>query len=191
MTIVACWLDESYGVRSLSALADARASAKVNGVWNVHSDATIKLFAIEVRCFRVDSIIPGLGSHIDPYFETTIGLGFAGHCFEALTVIAHIQRAMNILCLTTPGDVQPEPAGLLNLAATIAERYLKGHQFGAARDLEMVLFGWAGPDNPWIGKFVWDKQRNAMSSELTTPTGEDSTPPTRPRSGWCGLGVAA
>lgn len=173
MTVVACWLDESYGVRSLSALADARASSKVNGVWKVHSDATIKLFAIEVRCFKVDSIIHGLGNHIDPYFETTIGVGFAGHCFEALTVIAHIQRAMNLLCSADIGYPRPEPDGLLNLAKTIAERYLIDHQFGAARDLEVVLFGWAGPNDPWIGKLVWDKQSKVMSSELTTPTAVD------------------
>ncbi|WP_143412420.1 hypothetical protein [Gluconobacter sp. DsW_056] len=173
MTIIACWLDESYGVKSLSALADARASSKVNGIWKVHSDATIKLFAIEVRCFKVDSMIYGLGAHVNPYYETNIGIGFAGHCFEALTVISHIQRAMNLLCSPDPGNPLPEPDGLLNLAKTIAERYLIDHQFGAHRDLEMVLFGWAGPNDPWIGKLVWNKNNKEVSSELTTPTAAD------------------
>ena len=170
MTIVACWLDKSFGVTSLSALADARASEEINGTWYTHSDNTIKLFAIEVRCFELDSLVPGLGTHIDPYFETTIGLGFAGHCFEALTIIAHIQRAMGALCRVDRQAMLPEPDGLLNLAAVIAEKYMRDHAYGSIRSFEMLVFGWNGPDLPWIGKVVWNKEDRKITKRMENPT---------------------
>lgn len=170
MTVVACWLDEAFGVRSVAALADARASEKTSGTWHTHSDSTIKLFAIEVRCFHVDSLSPGLGVHVDPYHETTIGIGFAGHCFEALTVIAHIQRAMGALSSVGGGEPLPTAEGLVNLAKVIAERYLRDHRFGTKRGLELLLFGWDGPNLPWVGKLVWSRRDRIISSKLYDPT---------------------
>jgi len=169
MTIVACWLDKSFGVTSLSALADARASEEISGKWYTHSDNTIKLFAIEVRCFQLDSL-SAVRAHIDPYFETTIGLGFAGHCFEALTIIAHLQRAMGVLCPTDRLAVLPEHDGLLNLAAVIAERYMRDHAYGSIRSFEMLLFGWDGPDLPWIGKIVLNKKDRKITKTIEEPT---------------------
>ncbi|ACL60246.1 hypothetical protein [Methylobacterium nodulans] len=173
MTIVACWLDESYSVTSLAALADARASERVGTVWYTHSDNTIKLFSIDVRCFDMDALTPGLGAWMNPYYETTIGLGFAGHCFEALTVIAHIQRAMGALIIADGKKVQPVSDGLVNLAKEIAERYLRDHKFGSMRDLELLLFGWDGPAQPWIAKLVWDRQTKKVVNTVTKPSKPD------------------
>lgn len=169
MTIVACWLDNAYGVRSVAALADARASEKTGGRWHTHSDSTIKLFAVEVRCFHMDSLSPGLGAHIDPYYVTTIGIGFAGHCFEALTVIAHLQRAFGALSSLGVEEPLPTAEGLLNVAGEIARRYLVDHGFGAKRSLELLLFGWDSPDLPWAGKLVWSRRDGSVNRELHLP----------------------
>ncbi|GJE71717.1 hypothetical protein [Methylorubrum podarium] len=169
MTIVACWLDESYGVTSLAALADARASEKVGSSWVPLSDNTIKLFAVEVRCFKGDSLAPGFGAWVNPYYKTTIGLGFAGHCFEALTIIAHIQRAMAALVVLDGPPCEPTGKGLVNLAMDIARRYLNSHKHGSSRDFELLIYGWDGPDDPWIGKIVWDKRNKEIEARHTNP----------------------
>lgn len=169
MTIVACWLDESYGVTSLAALADARASEKVGSSWIPLSDNTIKLFAVEVRCFKGDSLALGFSAWVNPYYETTIGLGFAGHCFEALTIIAHIQRAMAALVVLDGAPCEPTGKGLVNLAMDIAKRYLSNHKHGSSRDFELLIYGWDGPDDPWIGKIVWDKRNNNIEAGYTKP----------------------
>ena len=46
MTIVKCWLDEAFGVRSVAAVADSQASEKVGAKWRSQSLSTVKLFAV-------------------------------------------------------------------------------------------------------------------------------------------------
>jgi hypothetical protein len=48
MTIICCWLDESYGRSRLTAIADARAAYKdEKDEWKPLTETTTKLFALE------------------------------------------------------------------------------------------------------------------------------------------------
>lgn len=47
---------------------------------------------------------------------------------------------------------------------------MRDHAFGSTRSFEMLMFGWDGPDLPWIGKVVWNKQDQKITQTIETPT---------------------
>jgi hypothetical protein len=142
------------------------------------TDTTEKLFAIPVRCHALDSLTTVVGAWADPYFETTIGLGFSGSCFEALTVIAHVSRSLS--ALVAPNGDEPLPTGacLVNLIAKLCEGYFGSHSGDGDPILFLLVFGYDG-DKPWIGKVTYDKskgvhQRFTWATEKSLETVGDS-----------------
>lgn len=165
MTLVACWLDESFGQLRISAIADARASEEVaKGSYVTLSNLTQKLFLVDVECYAVDGVAPGTDA-LPPYHRTKIGIGFSGHCFEALTVLAYITRSLRALVDVDGRQLRPEPAGIVELARQLVALYLLEHSEGDARDLDLLMFGF-DDDRPWVAKIHWEKARKTARSEI-------------------------
>ena len=160
MTLVCIRLDKSFGVMRLTALADTQASTpRGDGSWRTLQDTTVKLFAIPVRCYCLDALLPVFGAWTDPYHDTIIGLGFSGSCFEGLTVIAHLQQSLS--ALVAPNGDQPLPTkeGIIHFIEKITEAYFEAHKQKDSGDspvLQMIVFGYEA-ERPWIGKVSWDK----------------------------------
>lgn len=164
MTLVCVRLEKSFNVPRITALADTRASIRrPDGSFRTVSDTTKKLFAIPVRCYPLDGLTPVIGAWTDPYYETTIGLGFSGSCFEALTVIAHICQSLSTL--VAPNGDQPVPTrdGLLNLIGKLCETYFRHHSGDGDPLVLLLVFGFE-ETRPWIGKITWDKTAGLKSS---------------------------
>ncbi len=49
------------------------------------------------------------GAWRNPYFETEVGIAFAGYCFEALTIIAHITRCLEEIVASEGDEPKPDP----------------------------------------------------------------------------------
>ena len=163
MTLVCVRLEKSFGVPRITALADTRASIRrTDGSWKTISDTTMKLFAVPVRCYPISELTPVVGAWTNPYFETTIGLGFSGSCFEALTFVAHITQSLS--ALVAPNGDQPVPTrdGLVHLIAKLCESYFNRHSGDGDPILLLLAFGF-DEDKPWIAKITWDKT-NAVKS---------------------------
>ena len=132
--------------------------------WKTISDTTTKLFAIPVRCYPLGELVPVVGAWTNPYFETTIGLGFSGSCFEALTVIAHIGQSLS--ALVAPNGDQPAPTrdGLVNLLAKLCESYFNRHSGDGDPTLLLVAFGF-DQGRPWVEKITWDKTKGVNHAQ--------------------------
>lgn len=166
MTLVGCWLDRSFGQTKICALADSRASAKLaDGKTSTHSDLTQKLFIVDVNSYALNSVVPGIGAAA-PYHQMKIGVGFSGDCFEALTVIAYIMRSLGALVDVDGAMPRPEPEGIVELVKQIVSLYLTEHRYGSARDVHLLLFGFA-EDVPWVATVRWVKASKLVRCELT------------------------
>lgn len=164
MTLVCVRLEKSFNVPRITALADTRASIRrQDGSFNTLTDSTQKLFAIPVRCYTADSLTPVVGAWVDPYYETTIGLGFSGSCFEALTIIAHVSQTLSLLA--APNGDQPTPTGegLVHLIAQLCKSYFNDHSGYGNPYVLFLVFGFDG-DRPWIGKVTWSKAKGLERS---------------------------
>lgn len=181
MTLVCVRLENSFNVSRITALADTRASIRrpEDGSFKTLSDTTQKLFAIPVRCYAADSLAPVVGAWVDPYFETTIGLGFSGSCFEALTIVAHVSQSLS--SLVAPNGDTPEPTGegLVNLLAKLCESYFSNHSGDGSPLVLFLCFGF-DDSKPWVGRVTWDKASGIKSSfawatdETLETIGQDS-----------------
>jgi hypothetical protein len=160
MTLVCVRLDESYSTPRWTALADTRATVPATDhSLKTVADTTVKLFAIPVRCYRIDAdtLTPVIGAWREPYFETKVGLGFSGHCFEALMIVEHVRRLIGALGTPIEGRPLPCKEGLIHLIAKATENYFASHSGEGNPALQMVLFGF-DKDRPWIGKVSWDRR---------------------------------
>ena len=171
MTIVCCWFDESSGRKRITAIADARAATQApGGSWVPLSDTTVKLFRASVKCHSMDSFQKEAGSWANPYFQTEIGIGFAGYCFEALTVIALLSRTLEQLVQDGRGEPDPEPLGILNLAREIMERYFASHTNLAHQVVEILIFGFSPSTlEPWCGKVEKKPGKPSIMRDFTQP----------------------
>lgn len=166
MTLVCVRLEKSFGVNRITALADTRASIRrPDGSFKTVSDTTTKLFAVPVRCYMLNQLTPVVGAWATPYFETTIGLGFSGSCFECLTVVAHISQALS--ALAAPNGDQPVPVrdGLVNLIGKLCESYFSHHSGDGDPVLLLLAFGFEG-SKPWVAKITWRRQEGLQSNTV-------------------------
>ncbi len=180
MTLVCIRLEKSFNFPRITALADTRASIRrTDGSFKTVSDTTQKQFAIPVRCYAVDSLTPVVGAWADPYYETTIGLGFSGSCFEALTVIAHVSQSLASLVAPNGDKPQPTGEGLVHLIAKLCESFFSHHSGDGDPLVLFLVFGF-DEAKPWIGRITGDKTRGIKSSfvwatdEMLETIGQDS-----------------
>lgn len=163
MTLVCVRIDNSFSTRRLTALADTRASfRRTDGSWKTLSDTTTKLFALPVRCFEADNLVSVIGAWKDPYFESQVGLGFSGSCFEALTIIAHISHSLSALVAPNGDELTPTKEGLVHLIEKITGAYFAAHSGDGNPSVSMLVFGFED-GKPWIGKIVGSAGSNAQS----------------------------
>ena len=156
MTLVCVRLDESYSTLRLTALADTRASVpRPDRSRKTISDTTVKLFAVPVRCYTPDCLKPVTSAWCNPYFETLIGLGFSGSCFEGLTIVAHITQSLGALLAPDGGKPVPIGEGLVNLIAELTKGYFAKHSQDGNPIVQIVVFGFSD-ERPWVGKISWD-----------------------------------
>ena len=169
MTLVCVRLDRSFSTPRLTALADTRASIpRTDGSRKVVSDTTVKLFAIPLRCYEMDSLTPNIGSWNDPYFETLIGLGFSGSCFEGLTVVSHLTQSLSALIGLNGDRPQPCKDGIVHLIAKITEAYFAAHSGDGEPILRIIAFGFDDA-RPWVGNISWDAKNKLSSSPSYSP----------------------
>ena len=157
MTLVCCWLDTSYSRRRITAIADLRAAVFRTGNWQPLSDQTIKLFRVPVKCHRLEELDTDTGSWRSPYYSTDVGIGFAGYCFEAMTIIALFSRAMEQL-VSEGGEPRPHPERIVDILARIATSYFASHGDRETQRVQFMLFSFC-KKGPWIArmKFVPDR----------------------------------
>lgn len=168
MTLICVRLDKSFSTTRMVALADSRASIRRDdGSWKVVSDTTTKLFALPVRCYDPDHLTPILGAWRDPYHECIVGLGFAGSCFEALTIVAALSNALVALCDVDSNYPTPTGQGILSVAEHLTRNYFQGHSGDGAPKVLFLLFGFEG-HQPWIGRIEGSKA--AVTSKFTWAT---------------------
>lgn len=175
MTIVCCWFDESYGRRRITAIADARAAVQQpGGNWTPLSDTTVKLFRAFVKCHSMGSFQMEIANWANPYFQTEIGIAFAGYCFESMTVIALLSRALEQLVQLGEERSLPEPQGILNLAREIMDRYFAGHANLAQHAVELLVFGFSpSTHEAWCGKVERKPNQRTLVSEFVQPMQAD------------------
>ena len=150
MTLVCCWLDDSYGRSRITAVADTRAAVCKNGNWHPLSDQTIKLFRVPVSCHRLDDLDPGTGGWRTPYFRAEVAIGFAGYCFEAMTIIALFSRVMEQL-VSQAGEPRPEPDAMARILECIVTNYFASHTERKMHSVHFLLFSFSA-GRPWIAQ---------------------------------------
>ncbi|BCG73360.1 hypothetical protein MesoLj113a_45180 [Mesorhizobium sp. 113-1-2] len=166
MTLVCIRLEKTFGVPRIAALADSRASTRrIDGSFKTLADTTVKLFALPVRCYHLDGITPVVGAWKSPYFETTVGIGFSGSCFEALTVIALISQKLSTLVAPNGDEPIPTRDGVVNLIEKLCESYFSQHSGDGDPLLLLLAFGFDG-DKPWIGRVTYDTAQGVKSTTL-------------------------
>lgn len=142
----------------LSAVADSRATRKLPwGALEVVTEHTPKLFAAPVRCFDPSALNLTNSVWTNPYYETVVGLGYTGNCFEALAVVAHIQRCFSQLVADDKTSPLPDSGLLAELAGELLDRFINAHKDKAKLTVRFVMFGWTPDREPWIAKFGWCK----------------------------------
>ena len=156
MTIMCCWFDQSYSRDRMTGIADARAATEdKKDVWTPLTESTVKLFRLRLNCHALENFQSEVAGWRRPYYQTEIGIGFAGYCFEALTIIALLSRALDQLVVDGADKPKPEPQGILALARDIMARYFVEHLRPSTQHVEFLIFGFS-PRNgePWVGKLV-------------------------------------
>jgi hypothetical protein len=168
MTVVCLWLDNSYGRERITLLADTRAAVEEKpGRWKSLDETTTKLFRVPLECHHLDSLDPRTGAWRAPYFQTTIGIGFAGYCFEALTIIAHITRCFSEL-VAYEGNARPVPRNIAESMRAIVERYFAQHQNPASQIVDLVAVGYSAIDGrPWAFKISHTPRKGTTIEALS------------------------
>lgn len=176
MTIVCCWLDDSASRRRVTAIADARASIRdQKGNWLPLNENTTKLYKACVTCHRMSDLNMTTGKWSAPYYITEMGIGFAGGCFEAMSIITLYQRCVEQLVVD--GDHTPKPDAYLltQMFAEIATRWFQGHKSAGEQEAAFLLFGFSAVDGaPWAAKVVRHFGQKAELCEFSNPLDSQS-----------------
>jgi hypothetical protein len=151
VTLVCCWLDNSYGRHRVTAIADSRAADYRNNAWHPRSDMTVKLFRVPISCHCIDELDPGTGTWRKAYYQTEIAIGFAGYCFEAMTIITLFSRTMEQLVSVVPeARPLPERDRISAILEKIMNDYFAGHGNSQTQRVEFLLFGFSSEQVPWV-----------------------------------------
>jgi hypothetical protein len=84
------------------------------------------------------------------YYQTELGIGFAGYCFEAMTIIALFIRAMEQL-VSEADEPRPEPNAIANVLAAVIRGYFADHANPITQRVHFLLFGFTA-ERPWIAQ---------------------------------------
>lgn len=151
MTLLCCWFDQSYSRERITAIADAQASYKdASGHWQVLTETTTKLLPVTVKCHRLSDFDPATSRLAKPYHTTEIAVGYAGYCFEALSIIELLRRCCGQLLTPSSEALVAAGDGLVNLLATLTDQYFACHSRPEQQVVEMVMFGFSPEAKPWI-----------------------------------------
>lgn len=173
MTVVCCWLDQSYGRTRITAIADAQASIKVDDEWRRLNTGTTKLYRVAVNCYNLAALDCANGAWIDPYFSTEIGFAFSGNCFEAMSILALYRRCLEQLVATNGGSERPEPDKLALLLVEIANRWYSDSDCDPKSVATFILCGFSPTDGqPWAATIYSDKISGARLEAYSHPLDE-------------------
>lgn len=156
MTVVCCWLDNSYGRNRITLLADSRITSEDQaGKVTVINETTEKLFRLRINCFHLENLDNQTGAYSSPYFETEIGIGFSGYCVEALSIIATITRCLEGLIADSTDKPLPTPKGIVALFYEVISRYFSKHSQSKTQVVDFFVCGYSPTrGNPWLAKIV-------------------------------------
>lgn len=160
MTIACAWWDESDGSKRITAIADSRAAVeKEKHEWDPLTELTVKLFSVQLRCHVLDDCLDRAhgGAWINPYFKTSIGIAFAGYCFEALSIISIVQKCLGGL-VTDGTQSFPQPEKTFKFVSAVADRYFKTHRNSKVQSVQFLIFGFSPDTNsPWLGELRYSE----------------------------------
>jgi hypothetical protein len=112
---------------------------------------TVKLFRVPVKCHYLVDLDPDTGTWREPYYQTEIAIGFAGYCFEAMTIIILFCRAMEQLVSIDPeAHPLPERNRISAVLEKITNDYFTGHSNPQTQRVEFLLFGFSSEQVPWV-----------------------------------------
>jgi len=177
MTIVCCWLDNSYSRSRITAIADARASVRLSPtVTQAVNDNTTKLFKTIVNCYELSGLNMATGSWDNPYFSTEIGLGYAGSCYEAMSIIALFQRCASQLVSDAVPASKPRPDGIATMLVEIAARWFSTHVCADDVTVTFLLFGFSPLDGkPWAAEIRCTKAKGVRLENVSWDLTESET----------------
>jgi hypothetical protein len=169
MTVVCCWWGNPYGRERITLLADTRAAVEVKkDVWKPLDETTTKLFRVPLVCHDLMNFDRDTGALGTPYFETSVAIGFAGYCFEALTIIAHVVRCFGEMVAYEGGTPRPCPEGIAELIRTIVERYFAQHKNRDHQVVDFLAVGFSPVDGkPWGFKIRYRPATGSTMKRLT------------------------
>ncbi|MDR7334324.1 hypothetical protein [Roseateles asaccharophilus] len=176
MTIAYCWLDRSWSRERITAVADSRISRQdANGDWVSMQNETIKLFRVPVRCYSMDTLDYTTATWRNPYFETELGLAFAGDCTEALSIANSFIRAVSQLVVDGPTRPKPEPAKLYQMLTDAGTHWLSSYARPKPAQVQFLLFGYSDEDpRPWAGRLAWPHISGPNGNQFEHPIRDDS-----------------
>lgn len=168
MTLVCCWLNESYGRTRITAIADARASfQRPDGSYEIISDATSKLLRLRVRCHHLNALNHETGAWLGPYYETEIAIGFCGQILEAWSIITLFAQSLEQLVAPNGGAAKPDDELLAGLLAEICQRFFHQHGRPVEQRVEFLMFGYSPTDRtPWLWSVSHTRNGGVKQSEL-------------------------
>jgi hypothetical protein len=139
-----------------------------NHVWKPLDETTTKLFRVPLLCHDLRNFDYATGALGRPYFETNVAIGFAGYCFEALTIIAHIVRCFGEMVAYNGGASRPYPEAIAHLIRTIVERYFAQHQNRNLQVVDFLAVGFSALNGkPWGFKISHRPATGATVEPLT------------------------
>jgi hypothetical protein len=176
MTIAYCWLDRSLSKERITAVADSRISRQLDdGSWVPMQNETIKLFRVPVRCYSMNDLDCATGTWRNPYFETELGLAFAGDCMEALSIANSFIRAVSQLVVDGPTRPRPEPSKLYQMLKDAGTHWLSSYAGSKLAQVHFLLFGYSDVDaHPWAARLMWPEPPPPNGSQFELPMRDDS-----------------
>lgn len=171
MTIAYCWLDKSLSRERITAVSDSRISREAAGGARVPmQEETIKLFRVPVKCYGQEGFDLNTGAWKTPYFETELGLAFAGDCMEALCIANAFMRGVSQLMATGTTRPRPEPIKLYQMLEAAGNHWLSTYKKPTDANVHFLLFGYSPVDGkPWAGRLIWPERPAPGGNQFENP----------------------
>lgn len=117
----------------------------------------------------MDNLDLNTGTFKKPYFETDLGLAFAGDCFQAQSIVNAFLHAASQLVVDGESRPVPSATGLVRLLKEVSRNWLATYK-QAAPDVQFLLFGYSPKSAlPWAGRIKWPQVTGPQGDQFEEP----------------------